>query len=313
MLIDYSLFHNERELLELRYHVLKNHVDKFVVCEQNKTFSGIPKTFQLKNIIRELGLPEDKFHVIEYDVPEDKDIEIEDHDVYSMYPGDEGHHESIIATSRERLSRNALMSIIDQFNDGDYFIMSDIDEIINPKYISYALMLCNYSPDVVFKFPLINLYGEADLRAYYKNGTPVVWRKALSIVSKKNLILTTPHRIRCEHLIPFNAEVPKINGQIFDEFGWHFSWMGGTEKVLIKSYSYGHAQNKGHIEHRNRGFRFKENESLTWDDNSILLKFPHDQLPKEIFELPNVLKYLLPRYKKYSALEVLDMISGDLL
>lgn len=297
MLIDYSLFFNEEELLELRFNLLKDHVDKFVICEGNKTFSGIPKPYRLKETIKKLGLPEEKIQVIELVIPEDDQIQILDFDRQCQYPGDENDFASIIAIARDRITRDALMTVIDQFNDDDYFIMSDMDEMINPKYIQFALMMARIDPNVVYKFPLMNLYGEADLRPYYGNGTPLVWRTALSVIKKTQLIKSTPNNIRAQYNVPFRIQNPIINDKIYDEFGWHFSWMGGKERIELKSRSYAHAPNKGHIEHRNKGFRFKQNESLIWDDNTILKKISHDLLPKQIFELPRVLNFLLPNYQ----------------
>lgn len=297
MLIDYSLFFNEKELLELRFNVLNGYVDKFVIVEGNKTFSGNSKPFILKDVIEELGLPKDKIQVIEVDIPETENIQIEPFDRDTQYPGDRDHFDSIVATSRERITRNALSTILDQFSDDDQFILNDIDELLNPNYISFATMLAKNNPDVIYKFPLINLYGEADLRPYFKNGDPLIWRTALSIVSKKQLMICTPNQIRAQYNVPMQIVNPTIDGKIFDEFGWHFSWMGGSDRVLLKSLSYGHAPNKAHIEQRDKGFKFEQNRSLTWDENTILIKIPHKMLPKHIFKLPRVLKFLLPNYE----------------
>ena len=297
MLIDYFLFFNEKELLELRINMLKDHVDKFVVCEADKTFSGIPREFQLKKLIKELDLPEDKIQVIELHIPEDDDIIIEDHDRGAMYEHDKDDIASIRAMSRDRIVRNGLMTIIDQFNDDDWFIVSDCDEIINPEHLPFALHVAKSCPDKFVKMPLINLYGEADLRPIFKDGTPFVWRTALYICQKISFNITTPHRIRCEFQLPRECINPTLSGRVFDEFGWHFSWMGGDKVCKIKSMSYAHAPNKAHQDNVKKGFKFKENESIPWDDNSILVKFPHDRLPKEIFKIPRVRKFMLPNYK----------------
>lgn len=298
MVIDYFLFFNEKELLELRINLLKDHVDKFVICEANKTHSGNSKSFQLSNLIDELNLPKEKIQVIELLIPDANEIVVEEHDRLAMFPGDKDDIESILALSRERLQRNALMAILDNFQDDDFFIISDIDEIINPQYIEYAVMISKFNPNVVYKFPLMNLYGEADLRPYYLDGSPFIWRTALSVIKKTHLLKTTPQNLRAQYNLPFRIENPRINGAIFDDFGWHFSWMGGPRKILEKSLSYSHAPNKGHIESRNKGFVFVEGQSVVWDKNTILKRIPHDMLPKQIFKLPNVLKYLLPNYEK---------------
>jgi hypothetical protein len=70
--------------------------------------------------------------------------------------------------------------------------------------------------------------------------------------------------------------------------------MGGDARIKTKSQSYAHAPNQGHQQHTAQGFRFKEGESLVWDPNSTLKKYPLDQLPDLLFELPRVQKFLLP-------------------
>lgn len=294
MIIDYFPFFNERELLELRINLLKDHVDHFVICEANKTFTGIPKEFSLKRLIKALDLPSHMITVVELDVPEDLDLPIEEHDIISMYPEDRGDVISIKAMARDRAQRNGLMQVLDQFNDDDWVIISDCDEIINPNHIDFALNVARNTPNHIIKLPLINLYGRADLRPFFRDGSPFIWRTAMSICQKQVVAQTTPHRIRCEYATPMECVKPTLDGKIFDEFGWHFSWMGGAERVATKSRSYAHAPNKGHQEHVKKGFRFEEGRSLAWDDNSVLIKFPHDQLPKILFDLPRVRQVLLP-------------------
>ncbi len=63
MIIDYFPFFNEAELLELRINLLKNHVDHFVICEADHTFSGLPKPFLVPDLIKQLGLPQDQITI----------------------------------------------------------------------------------------------------------------------------------------------------------------------------------------------------------------------------------------------------------
>ena len=292
-IIDYFPYFNERELLEFRINLLKDHVDHFVISESNMTHTAIPRQYQLKNLIRELGLPAEKITVVEVQMANDLDLKLEEHDFDAQFPEDRADIQSIKAVGRDRIQRNALLQVIDQFDDNDWILMSDCDEIINPVHIGFALNIARGSPDYVVKLPLINLYGQADLRPY-SGGYPLLWRTAMSICKKSTVQKTTPHRIRCKYHVPTEIVTPTVDGNIFDEFGWHFSWMGGDARIKTKSQSYAHAPNQGHQQHTAQGFRFKEGESLVWDPNSILKKYPLDQLPDLLFELPRVQKFLLP-------------------
>ena len=294
MIVDYFPYFNERELLELRIRLLQDHVDHFVIVEADQTFSGLPRTFQLNELITELGLPRDRFTVIEWRHASNLDLQLEQHDFDSMYPEDRADLASIQAVARERTQRNALLTVLDQFDSTDWIIMSDCDEIINPAHISFAVNVAGTVPNKVVKLPLINLYGRADLRPYSLAGWPYTWRTAMSICRADVIAQTTPHRIRCGYHLPVETVTPTLDGAIFDEFGWHFSWMGGEHKIRIKSESYAHAPNQGHQQHRDRGFKFEENVCLTWNSDSILRRFPQDQLPDLIFDLPHIRQFLLP-------------------
>ena len=47
MIVDCIVFFNEFDLLEARLHELEPVVDRFVICEATKTFSGHPKPLWL--------------------------------------------------------------------------------------------------------------------------------------------------------------------------------------------------------------------------------------------------------------------------
>jgi len=294
MIIDYFPYFIERELLELRINLLQDHVDHFVICEADKTHTGLPRSFQVKHLIKELGLPQERITVVELEHANDVNLQMEQQDFDAQFEEDRADIASIQAVARDRHQRNGLLQVIDQFDDDDWIIMSDCDEIINPDHVSFALNVAQNNPDAVIKLPLINLYGRADLRPYSRDGWPYTWRTAMSICRKSLIAQTTPHRIRCAYHVPFEILTPTLDGAVFDDFGWHFSWMGGDAKIKIKSSSYAHGPNQGHQAHVQQGIRFEEGASLTWEPNSVLKRFPHDQLPKKLFDLPRVREFLLP-------------------
>ena len=294
MIVDCFPYFNERELLELRIRLLQDHVDHFVITEADRTFSGLPRSFQVKQLIAELGLPREKITVIELSHAADIDLQLEQQDLTAMYPDDRGDVASIMAVARERIQRNAVTQALDTFDDDTWVLTSDCDEIINPEHIGFALNVAKNNPDTIVKLPLINLYGRADLRPYSRAGWPFTWRTAMNICSNAVMKQTTAHRVRCSYHLPVPPVTPTLNGVIFDDFGWHFSWMGGAALVKIKSQSFAHAPNRGHQAHARQGFRFEAGASLTWQPDSVLKPFPHDQLPRLLFELDQVRKFLLP-------------------
>jgi len=171
--------------------------------------------------------------------------------------------------------------------------------MLNPNHLNFAFNVAKNTPNSFVKLPLINLYGEADLRPFYSGNVPFTWRDAMTLCKKSLLKQTTPHRIRCGYHLPYGCVYPTLSGKIFDEFGWHFSWMGDIARRKLKSDSYAHANNVGHKANFKNGFDiFKEGNSLPWSPGSVLKKFPHSELPKLIFELPRVREFMLPGYQK---------------
>ena len=59
-IIDCFSYFNEKELLELRINLLYDHVDKFIICDADRTYDGKPKPFTCKKVIDILGLPQEK-------------------------------------------------------------------------------------------------------------------------------------------------------------------------------------------------------------------------------------------------------------
>ena len=294
MIVDYFPYFMERELLELRIRLLDPYVDHFVICEANQTHTGRPRQFQAQRLITELGLPTHKITVVQVQHPSAVDLQLEQQDFDSQFDDDRGDLASIQAVARDRHQRNGLLQVLDQFDPTDWIIMSDCDEIINPKHLGFALNVAQNNPAAVIKLPLINLYGRADLRPYSRAGWPYTWRTAMSICRQSVIARSTPHRIRCSYHVPTEILTPTLNGQVFDEFGWHFSWMGGEARRREKSDSYAHGPNQGHQQHVRTGLRFEEGASLTWDPNSVLQRFPQDQLPELIFDLEHIRDFLLP-------------------
>ena len=55
MIIDCFPYFNEKELLELRYNVLKDYVDYFFIADGNYTHAGQEKPFTCVETMKELG------------------------------------------------------------------------------------------------------------------------------------------------------------------------------------------------------------------------------------------------------------------
>ena len=158
MIKDCFSYFNECELLELRINLLYDYIDEFVICEANRTHSGLPKEYTLDATIDQLGLPRNKIRIVQVELP-DKETMPDDYD-------------------RERMQRNAAAEYIGY---GDIAFVSDCDEIMNPSFIEYYTMVAKNNPNSILRLPMTFLMGRADLRAYDSIGQPIPWSADSSV------------------------------------------------------------------------------------------------------------------------------------
>lgn len=293
------------ELLYLRVNLLKDHVDKFIIVESNKTHSGKPVERKFPEIARKLGLPIEKIIYVEHDIPDTEDLEILDIDRRNAGEN-RNNKESVYARVRERLQKDAVMMALQEFDKRDVFIYGDADEVIDPKHIKWLANMCHNHPNVIIKVPLVYLQGRADLRIHHRDGRPVIWKRAMFFATKEQLQYCKLSNIRCGN-ISLPVRFPTNEGVIQEDMGWHFAWMGNTSQRQTKADSFAHAFDSFQW-HSEGGYadykRFVDTTEpvegeIAPDSNvdHILKRYPHENLPQLIFETPFVKDFLLPEVK----------------
>jgi beta-1,4-mannosyl-glycoprotein beta-1,4-N-acetylglucosaminyltransferase len=200
-IVDCFLFNDELDLLEIRLHELAPVVDRFVIVESIKTFTGLPKPLYYRDNAKRFSEFRDRVtHVIVTEMPTDCD-----------------------AWSREHHQRNAILSGLEGCRDNDTILVSDCDEI--PRRASVAT--CRFvkrlwSFEQRLSYYYVNMVSEENR---HWQGTTAIPYHLL-----KNL---TPQGVRNER-----------NQQrlIIGNGGWHFSYLGGAEKVVRKIASFSHQE-----------------------------------------------------------------------
>lgn len=295
-----------KEMLELRYNIMKDYVDEFVICESNKTQSGNPIPFCLENTLKELNIPNDKIKIIHLNIPESEELDIQYIDELNCYHGNSQNINSLRARCRERMQKDSLLLVKDLYDEDTIFIHSDIDEIINPEFLSWVIPIVKQSPDYLIKINLAHLEGRADLRVYYRDSdTPRPWG-GMFICTQEHLCKATPTQLRSNALNPYPIGNIIHNGEEVKELGWHFSWMGSSDIRLIKSQAFTHyddtfefLENKKYTSEGNQKFLEEtvfEVGSIapSGELNTILKRYPQENLPEIIFTLPKIKEFLLP-------------------
>ncbi len=307
-IVDYFPFFapTGREMLKLRLNVLYNYVDEFIICESNRTQSGIPIEYELKEILKELNLLDYKIRIIELDIPDDEDLDIQEIDKHNCYDNNSSNLNSVRARVRERMQKDALLNLISEYSDDTVFIHSDIDEIISPNVIEYISNIARSNLDVVIRVPLVHLEGRCDMRVYTRDtNEPKEWT-GMFVTTKKHLEKATPTQIRSNVFNPFPIVFLTENGNILKDLGWHFSWMGNSDLRKIKCKAFTHHDDKFEylsaskysaqdMDEFQQKLKIKEGEiSPSGDKNTILKYYPLENLPKEIFIFDDVKEFLLP-------------------
>lgn len=291
--IDYFLFFNEKELLELRLNLLKDHVDEFVISELNYTHSGIKKDFICKDYIKQLGF-DGNVTVLETKIDQNNLIANE----LDLYNSSESKSDKEVhAWTRERIQRDALLDIIDEYEDDVVFISGDCDEIINPNFIEYFSNVCRNTTNNIIKIPLILFEGRADKRLYQGNEF-VPWMNSLLMCAAKHLKNKgTPTKMRSNVMNEYSPVWITEGGKFIQDCGWHFTWMGDNERRKEKAESFIHYANLSSVNTLS-----SDSAKEVMNNNSFVSayekrNYPIQLLPRIIFDLPRVKNFLLPSEK----------------
>ena len=249
-IFDIFLFYNELDLLEIRLNTLNDHVDFFVITESTRTFSGNDKPlYFLEN--------KEKFskylHKIIHNIV--KDDNIYEHKYFTnkyLSYSHKSNGKRLIDLSkdcqREVYQRDSCInSLLNLLSDDDLILSSDIDEIPDPKCFN-QFFVNNINKNNIYHFKqkwyqyYLNNYCEKDWF-----GTRACFFKKFKQVGSVDLL-----RYHTE-----NKDLQ--DGIIIDNAGWHFSFIGGIDKIKLKINSYAF---KGNTRTILLNFIFKFNKSI---------------------------------------------------
>ncbi len=237
MIYDTFTYNGEKDILDLRLNVLYPYVDKFVIVEFDETFSGKKKTqLLLKDWHKDWNKFLDKIDCVQINKS-----------VYNLYsdladkspnvPKDGPKHWKLEFCQKESI-KDALADLKDE----DIVFIGDVDEIWDPTKIKEFLINPCKLKLKVYSYYLNNRSTEE----FY--GTIVAQYKDVKDVCLNHLRTS---------LLPRTS----------NEFGWHFTSMGGydtVKKKLTDSYtedSYAHPTIMNSLEEnikQNSDFLFRD-------------------------------------------------------
>lgn len=221
MVFDGFTFFNEIELLELRLQTMDKFVDRFIIVESKKTFTNNDKPLYYEENREKFKQYWKKIKYI----------------VIDEFP-----KECKTAWEREYYQRNAIYNGIEGAKDSDILIVSDLDEIISPYGVKRIKHILKKSPEKILKLELLNSW-------YF-----------LNYVDQKNFFLAAPvaytigeaekfHK-ECQGTYQLSTEgkiMPQTarawcNIELVQCAGWHFSYIGGIERIRKKIMAFSHQE-----------------------------------------------------------------------
>ncbi len=233
MIYDCFTFFNELELLEIRLNTLNNSVDKFVLVEATCTHQGKPKPLYFqenKELFKDFK--NRIIHVVAEDMPAfngENSWELE-------------HHQ-----------RNAIVRGLEGCSTEDIILISDLDEI--PKLSGINFEEVKEKDVYIFRqkmyYYFLNCMNATENANYRWNGT-ILYRysrkiqvQALRELSMSNLGLKSSQlkrRMYAHYLKWLKSKLLGINIRFVEEGGWHFSYLGGVNKIIQKLEAFAHTE-----------------------------------------------------------------------
>lgn len=203
MITDAFMFNDEFDMLDLRLELSKNYVDRWIILEGNRTWSGKLKPYHLTQRLHDYQLKYgDKFHVICLDIP----------DGYKDW-------------QCENFSRAGLQQGIDLLDQNDLVIHSDLDEILDPNALGNIVELINKLNQPVCCTLDMFIY-RFDQKAHR------TWNG--HVIAKKHMFQNPQQLYKGDQYKRKNRAHCKIFPGIT---GWHWTWMGDDTRIQSKVIS----------------------------------------------------------------------------
>jgi len=243
------MFFNELDLLEIRLNELSEVVDYFVLCESSTTHSGKSKPLYYAESKERFSAFNDRIVHLICDFPEVLPKAADD------------------SWAREYYQRSIMTSALTSIANDDIVMVSDLDEIPNPKVVKD--IIANMLYPCVLDFSIHYLYAN--------------WRAAgdmqgTVIQAKKNIV-------DIQHMRELRGSLPRIPNA-----GWHLSYMGGIDSAFKKLESFAHTE-------------FFTMLHYTKADVQAWFDAQETQFSKKMtVEMPSGPKYLLENRKRFAHL-----------
>ena len=210
-ILDCITFFDNNFMFELRYNILFNHVDYFVICESQFDHTGKEKK---KNFVWKSYYDEKKIKYFLLEKP---------------FPTNTNRWEN------QAIQREFLLSKTTFADPDDYIFFSDPDEIIKPELLKNFKLNKKYGIFLHkcfnYKFNIFNPYESP------WEGTRVCKKKNLKSIDFMRQKIKTKNLKY--NFLRFDKEK---SIQIFENSGWHFNNVMSQEQISLKLKTFAHTE-----------------------------------------------------------------------
>ena len=279
-IFDCTTFYSEHLMMDIRFNILNEFVDKFIVCESTISHSGKKK--KLNFDINNYSKFKDK---INYIVIDEEPLNI----IGDKNGLAEPYEQRSDSLKRIELSYDYMIKALSGVNDDDLIILSDNDEIPNLNSRQFK----NSNKDIyifkqLFFYYKFNLFY--DLVPWF-GSKAAKKKKLLSMSWLRNLKNKKYPFWRLDTLFSKNRY---INLEIIKDGGWHFTNLMTAEKMYEKYMNFGHHDEfklsgltiedlRKKIDNKEMFFNHfvdKEKFKERWNFDYKLKKIENEKLPK---------------------------------
>ena len=225
LIFDCFTYNGEDDLLWLRLETLKNVIDKFVICEATRTFTG-----KEKNLRFDISKFSKFSSKIEY-------IIVDDLNSNPSSPWDNENHQ------RNALAKFLLNEKSNLLKNDDWIILSDVDEIPRPDCIK------KFNPNLYKSglFEQRNYFYALNNQAQSDEDNDEWWRKVrITTIKQFKDWFGTMQRLRdfrsTGPLRGFKRQWNRLKTQNLSDAGWHFSYLMTPDQIVEKLAAFSHQE-----------------------------------------------------------------------
>ena len=232
--IDCFMYFDEDMILDIRLNILDKFVSYFVICEANYLHNGSKKEFKFD--INKFPKFKDKIIYIPLE-QQPKNLRIINNSDNLLLKNSKILDNALL---RENFQRDFLHSKIKNFDDNDFIIISDVDEIPNLEKFKYKSKITFFEQKMFYyKFNLLH-------KDFLWYGSKITKKKNLISPQWLRNVKSKKYPLWRFDILFSKTKYNKIN--FIRDGGWHFTNVKSPEKIDYKMKNFLH-----HLEYEESG------------------------------------------------------------